>query len=103
MPYRQNGDSYKMMKIGAIPSSFRVPFKDAVVLAREIGIQGIQPMVRLKDEINPTLSKDERKAVLKYIKDNGLEVSAVCGDFGATYFSQKAGEKSKKTLDFLFF
>ena len=81
-----------MMKIGAIPSSFRVPFKEAVIRTKEIGIQGIQPMVRLKDEINPTLSKDERKAVLKYIKDNGLDISAVCGDFGSVYFSQKAGE-----------
>ena len=87
-----------MMKIGVMPSSFRVPFKEAVILARDLGAKGLQPFVRPKDEINPSLSKDERKAVLKYIRDNGLECSAVCGDFGSAYFSQKDNDESVKLM-----
>ena len=34
-----------MMKIGVIPDSFQVPFKEAVVLARDLGVQGLQPFV----------------------------------------------------------
>ena len=87
-----------MMKIGVMPGSFRVPFKEAVILARDMGAKGLQPSVRLKDELNPTLTKDERKAVLKFVKDNGLEFSAVCGDFGSAYFSQKDNEDSVKLM-----
>lgn len=87
-----------MMKIGVMPSSFRVPFKEAVIIARDMGAKGLQPMVRLKDEINSTLTKDERKAVLKYVKDNGLEFSAVCGDFGSEYFARKDNEDSVKLM-----
>lgn len=77
-----------MMKIGVIPDSFGVPFKDAVILARDMGIQGLQPYVT-RGPISPLLSKDDRKAVLKYVRDNGLEFSAVCGDFGSAYFSKE--------------
>lgn len=80
-----------MMKIGVIPNSFRVPFKEAVILARDMGAKGLQPYVT-KGEISPLLSKDERKAILKYVRDNGLEFSAVCGDFGSAYFAKEDNE-----------
>ena len=66
-----------MMKIGVMPHSFRVPFKEAVILAMGMGAKGLQPVVRLKEEINQTLSKDERKAVLKYFTNNGLVCAEV--------------------------
>ena len=34
-----------MMKIGVIPDSFQVPFKEAVILARDMGVKGLQPYV----------------------------------------------------------
>ena len=34
-----------MMKIGVIPNSFNVPFKEAVILARDMGVEGLQPYV----------------------------------------------------------
>ncbi len=86
-----------MMKIGVMPTSFRVPFKEAVILARDMGAKGLQPLVT-KGELTPALSKDERKAVLKYIKDNGLEVSAVCGDFGSAYFSKADNDEEVKRM-----
>lgn len=80
-----------MMKIGVIPDSFRVPFKEAVILARDMGIQGLQPYVT-HGEISPLLSKTERKDILKFVHDNGMEFSAVCGDFGSAYFSKECNE-----------
>ena len=53
-----------MMKIGVMPSSFRVPFKDAIILARDLGAQGVQPYIT-GGEFSPLLSKDERKAAAK--------------------------------------
>ena len=81
-----------MMKIGVMPTSFRVPFKEAVILARDMGAKGLQPFLT-KGELTPALTKDERREALKFIRDNGLEVSAVCGDFGAAYFSQVENDK----------
>lgn len=80
-----------MMKIGVIPSAFRVPFKEAVILARDMGVQGLQPYVT-KGEISPLLSKYERREIVKYVHDNGLVFSAVCGDFGSGYFSKEDNE-----------
>lgn len=56
-----------------------------------MGAKGLQPYVT-KGEISPLLSKDERKAILKYVRDNGLEFSAVCGDFGSAYFAKEDNE-----------
>jgi len=86
-----------MMKIGVMPSSFRVPFKEAVILARDMGAKGLQPYVT-DGELTPALTKDERKAILKYVKDNGLEFSAVCGDFGSEYFAKEDNEEEVKRM-----
>lgn len=80
------------MKIGVMPSSFKVPFKEAVILARDMGAKGLQPYVT-GGELTPDLTKDERKSILKFVKDNGLEFSALCGDFGSAYFSAEDNEK----------
>jgi len=76
-----------MMKIGVMPSSFRVPFKDAIILARDLGAQGVQPYIT-GGEFSPLLSKDERKAAAKFIRENGLEISAVCADFGNYFYKE---------------
>ena len=34
-----------MLKIGVMPSSFRIPFKDAALRARDMGAKGLQPYV----------------------------------------------------------
>ncbi|MBE6731939.1 MAG: sugar phosphate isomerase/epimerase [Ruminococcaceae bacterium] len=80
-----------MMKIGVMPDSFRVPFKESIILARDLGADGVQPYIA-KREISPLLSKSERKAVAKFIRDNGLEISAVCADFGSAFYSKEDNE-----------
>jgi len=77
-----------MMKIGVIPDSFQVPFKEAVILARDLGAKGLQPYVTSGELAPENLSKQNRADILKYVKDNGLVFSALCADFGL-HFNEK--------------
>ena len=79
-----------MMKIGVMPNCFRVPFKESIILARDLGAHGVQPYISFGD-FSPIMSKDERKEAAKFIRDNGLEISAVCADF-ARYFHKEDNE-----------
>lgn len=77
-----------MMKIGVIPDSFQVPFKEAVILARDMGVKGLQPYVT-SGELSPEkLSKEDRSDILKFVRSNGLQFSALCADFGL-HFNEK--------------
>lgn len=77
-----------MMKIGVIPDSFQVPFKEAVILARDMGVKGLQPYVTRGELAPENLSKEDRSDILKFVKDNGLSFSALCADFGL-HFNEK--------------
>lgn len=74
-----------MMKIGVIPDSFDVPFRDAVVLARDMGAKGLQPYVTKGRMAPEVLTKDDRRELLQFVRDNGLEFSALCADFGMNF------------------
>ncbi len=77
-----------MMKIGVIPNSFQVPFKEAVILARDMGVKGLQPYVTGGELCPENLSKEDRRDILKFVRDNGLQFSALCADFGL-HFNEK--------------
>ncbi len=81
-----------MMKIGVIPDSFQVPFKEAVILARDMGVKGLQPYVTHGELAPENLSKEDRAGILKYVKDNGLVFSALCADFGL-HFNEKGSNE----------
>ena len=85
------------MKIGVMPSSLKLPFKEAVIFARDLGAKGIQPYVTGSD-LSPALSKEDRAAALKYIRDNGLTVSAICVDIGSKYFKETDNTNSIDTV-----
>lgn len=70
------------MKLGAITESFKKPLKEAIVLAKELGVTGVQ-IYGTTGEFSPQVLTAEDKAFYKQLlKDNGLEVSAICGDLG---------------------
>lgn len=74
-----------MMKIGVIPDSFQVPFKEAIVLAKEIGVTGLQPYVTKGEMAPENLSVFDREDIVKSVKNLGLEFSALCADFGLNF------------------
>lgn len=90
--------------IGVIIDSFRTDIPTAVQKAREVGAQGIQ-VYATRGEMSPeVLVGEKRKDFLKLVKDNGLVISALCGDFGGGGFmfpEQNAYriERSKRIID----
>lgn len=91
-------------KIGVIIDSFRVGVKEGIKKAKEVGAEGIQ-IYAVRGEMDPdNLSQSDRKELLKYIKDHGLVVSALCGDLGGHGFTIREDnkakiEKSKRIMD----
>ena len=94
----------KKFPIGIIIDSFRTDIPTAVKKAAECGAQGIQ-VYSTRGEMAPeNLSAEKRKEFLSLVKDNGLIVSALCGDLGGGGFIHKElnkerVEKSKRILD----
>lgn len=88
-----------MMKIGVIPDSFRVSFKEAVILARDMGVKGLQPYVT-RGLLSPeNLTKQDRADILKFVKENGLVFSALCADFGLHFNEAGTNEEGiKRTM-----
>lgn len=94
----------KKFPIGIIIDSFRTDIPTAVKKAAECGAQGIQ-VYSTRGEMAPeNLTSEKRKEFLKLVKDNGLTVSALCGDLGGGGFIHKdlnreRVEKSKRIID----
>ena len=83
------------MKIGVIIDSFRTDFKSAVEAAAAVGADGVQIGARFltgnRDEMagggdSNLVTVDEAKKILDA---NGLQASAICGDFGCDMYYTK--------------
>ncbi len=89
--------------IGVLLESFRLPTRDAVKKAAEMGLNGLQ-MYATKGENSPeNLSGAKAKELLDFVRDNGLCFSALCGDlghgFGNPELNPELIEKSKRILE----
>ena len=90
--------------IGVIIDSFRTDITSAVKKAAEIGVQGIQVYSTNGEMAPEALVGQKRKDFLNLVKENGLVISALCGDLGTGGFTvpsqnpQKI-ERSKRILD----
>lgn len=90
--------------IGVMVDSFRLPLKEGIMKAREVGASGIQ-VYAIQGEMAPeNLSPARRREILDMIKSNGLVVSALCGDLGGHGFAVAADNewkigKSKRIMD----
>lgn len=90
-------------KIGVIVDSFRLPIREGLLKAKEVGAQGVQ-MYAVSGELDPDNLNAEQRAELKaYILGLGLEISALCGDLGGHGFQNKAENawKIKKSKEIL--
>ena len=89
--------------IGVMLESFRLPWQQALKKAASLGVQGIQ-VYATTGELSPDkLTAQEKKEFLKQVKDQGLVVSAVCGDLGHGFGDKDKNadlvERSKRILD----
>lgn len=89
--------------IGVIIDSFRTDIKTAVKKAAQLNVKGIQ-VYSTRGEMAPeNLTPEKRKEFLKLVKDNGLVISALCGDLGCGFYRAERNpeliEKSKRILE----
>ncbi len=85
------------LKIGVIQPSFRLPLKEALAKAREVGADGVQLWVA-SGELDPdTLTETGKKDLLHYLEQYQLEISAVCGDIGGFAHPEGMEERIAKT------
>ena len=84
------------MKIGVITDCFKLPLKDGIKLAGELGLDGIQ-IYATTGEFSPETLTEEQKAEYKaLLKEAGLEISALCGDMVMASRSQKTTRNVSK-------
>ena len=74
-----------MFKIGVLSESFRKPFAESVKEAVRLGLSGLQ--IYAKDgAVFDGMSRAEIAEVKRILRGEGLEISALCGDFGCRMF-----------------
>lgn len=89
--------------IGVIIDSFRTDIPTAVKKAASVGAQGIQ-VYATRGEMSPeNLTGSKRSEFKKLVADNGLVISALCGDLGGGFGNKDENpervEKSKRIID----
>lgn len=73
--------------IGVMADSLRLPFADSLKKCRELGADGVQ-LYAVEGEMSPETQTPETIALKRrQLEDNGLEVSALCGDLGGHGFA----------------
>ncbi|MGN0880547.1 MAG: hypothetical protein ACI4WT_13995 [Oligosphaeraceae bacterium] len=72
--------------IGVMVDSFRLPVADGVRKAREVGADGLQVYVVDGEMAVDRLSAQARREFLSLVRDQGLTISALCGDLGGHGF-----------------
>ena len=90
--------------IGVIIDSFRVDIKSAVKKAAEVGANGIQVYSTSGEMAPENLVGQKRADFRNLVADNGLVISALCGDLGGGGFTNPENnvwkiEKSKRIVE----
>jgi len=86
------------MKIGVMVESFRIGLESGLRAAAELKVDGVQ-ISATSGEMHPAKLQGRARANLrKRLADSGLEISALCGDFGGHGF-QVAAENRQRIED----
>jgi len=73
------------LKIGVFVEGFKLPARQAIVKARDVGAHGFQ-FYATRGEFHPdNFAASARRDFRKFVDSLGLEVSALCADFGLGY------------------
>ena len=89
--------------IGVMLEAFRTDTETALKKAAAMGAKGVQVYATHGDMAPENLVGQKRKDFLKMVKDNGLVISALCGDLGHGFGNAELNpgliEQSKRILD----
>lgn len=93
----------KDFKIGVMINSFRKNHADAMKLASEMGADGIQVYATSGDMAPENMTKEKIQAYKTLVRDNGLVISALCGDLGKGFSHRELNpeliERSKRIIE----
>lgn len=92
------------MKIGAMVESFRLGLDAGLRAAADLGVNGVQIYATQDDMLPANLNSAARSGLRRKIEDMGLEIAALCGDFGGHGFQIAADnpqriEDSQRVVD----
>lgn len=92
------------MKIGVITDCFKKNYAEGIAVAGSLGIDGVQIYATSGDFSPETLTESDKKQVKRLLLENGLEISALCGDMGGYGFERaddnvERVEKTKRIID----
>lgn len=89
--------------IGVMAESFGLDTKSAVLKAKELGANGLQMYCARGHNAPENLTKDKRKELLDFVKSNGLQFSAICGDMGRGFHNREQNaeliQRSKEIME----
>jgi sugar phosphate isomerase/epimerase len=92
------------VKIGIMVDSLRLPAREGIRKARELGAAGLQ-MYAVAGELSPeSLGPGARRELADFIRSQGLTVAAICGDLGGHGFTVAADnpariERSRRIME----
>lgn len=91
------------LKVGVMIESFRLGVRKGIEKAAQIGADGFQIYVTNGEMYPDNLSQSGRRDFLQFVNENGLVISALCGDFGQPYTREEGLDelisKTKKVID----
>lgn len=89
--------------IGVILDSFQIDIPTAMKKASSMGIQGLQVYATAGEMAPENMTADKRREFLSCCKDNGLTISALCGDLGQGFSNAERNpeliERSKRIVE----
>lgn len=91
------------MKIGVITDCFKKSHSEGIIQASKLGMQGVQIYATTGEFSPETLNEDQKREYKKLLLENGLVVSALCGDMGGFGFEIEKDNKERieKTKDII--
>jgi len=88
-----------MMQIGTIVESLKLPLFDGLKKAAELGAEGVQIYAVARNGHNLLeYSPVQLRELKDCCQDNGLQITAICGDLGGHGFQQLNGNKERVDL-----
>lgn len=92
------------MKVGVITDCFKKSLVENLNYAKALGLDGVQIYATTGEFSPESLTKAQKDEYKKLLEENGLAVSALCGDMGGHGFeiekdNAERVEKTKKIID----
>lgn len=92
------------MKLGVITDCFKIPLVESIKQAGQMGFDGVQIYATTGEFSSDALDENRKAEIKRLLRENSLEISALCGDMGGHGFGVAADnpvriEKTKAIID----